>query len=114
MRQLVFTSNAQGTVTLTSDAYYISANGAFGELNPSVGSTLTPIVKTIDIMTGAEGLSAGSAAPFTPSAGANGLQEFKLTLEYRKVLPGKQVFGTLTVENAAGQGDAVIGVAVTP
>ncbi len=114
VRQLVFTSDAQGNVTLASDAYYVDTAGAFGELNPAVGSTLTPVVKTISTTNGAEALAAGTGTPFTPTTGANGLQEFQLTLEYRKVLPAQQVFGVLRVENAGGKGDAVVGVAVTP
>ena len=114
VRQLVFTSDAQGNVTLTSDAYYVETNGAFGELNPAVGSTLTPVVKTISTTTGMVSLAAGTSTAFTPSTAPNGLQEFKLALEYRKVLAAQQVFGVVSVENAGGKGDAVVGVTVTP
>jgi hypothetical protein len=114
VRQLVFTYDAQGDVTLTSDAYYVDTAGAFGELNPAAGSLLIPVVKTISTTTGDVALEAGTSTPFTATAGANGLQEFQLVLEYRKVLSGKQVFGLITAENAAGKGDAVAGVVVTP
>ena len=113
IRQLVFTADAAGNVAISSDAYYVSTNGAFGELSPEAGSTLTPLIKTVDLSTGQEGYADGASQAFTTSV-VGGKQAFDLSLKYVTVASGKQVFGLLTAQNAAGQGDAVIGVAVTP
>lgn len=113
IRQLVFTADAGGNVAITSDAYYVNTSGAFGELSPEAGSTLMPLLKTIDLTTGQQAFADGATQAFTASL-VGGKQVFELTLKYVSVISGKQVFGVLTAENAAGQGDAVIGVAVTP
>jgi hypothetical protein len=114
LRSLVFSVDGSGGVTLSSDAYFLATNGVFGELSPVAGSTLMPLVKTIDLDTGEEALAEGASAAFTASAGAGGRQEFQLDLSYQQFVSGTQVFGMLSVQNAAGEGDAVIGVEVAP
>jgi hypothetical protein len=107
VRQIVFSADTAGNVTISSDAYYVAENGTYGELIPAAGSSLMPLLKTIDPSTGAEALVNGATAPFYASTGASGQQEFQYVLEYAPLQTGTVVFEVLTIENAAGQGDAV-------
>ncbi len=55
-----------------------------------------------------------ASAVETPTLASGGGYEFQVELTYQKIASNKQVFGAIGIQNAAGKGDAVIGVAVTP
>jgi hypothetical protein len=113
VRQLVFVVDAGGNFTLSSDAYYVQVSGVFGELSPVAGSTLMPEVEVIDIASGNETLEDGATTAFTPTPGATG-QQFDLAIATTTFISGTKLFAGLTVENAAGDADSVIGTVVVP
>jgi hypothetical protein len=114
VRQLVFSVDAGGNYTLASDTYYVESAGVFGELSPTAGSTLMSEVEVIDLGTGQTSMQDGSTQAFTPTLGADGRQTFDLTIATTQFVTGSKVFASLSVENAAGDGDAVLGELVVP
>ncbi len=113
IRQMIFDTST-GTATVTSDSYFVANNGAFGELSPTAGSTLMPLVKSIDSNTGNLNLVEGSSTAFAATV-TNGKATFDdLKLEFVKVNPQVDVVVVMTAENAAGKGDAVLATEKTP
>lgn len=111
IRQLVV--DISGTPVLSSDKYYVDSNGTFGELVPVVGSNISAILIQIDSQTNQSSLVFGSATPFTPTQGSNGLV-FDLTLQFQKVATGTPAFAIISAQNAAGNGDSVFGTINVP
>jgi hypothetical protein len=114
IRQIVF-DTLGASPTITSDSYFVSNNGAFGELSPIAGSTLMPIVKTIDPNTGDVGMMEGATTAFPATVDGTGKATFDdLKLEFVKVNPQVDVVVVMTAQNAAGKGDAVLATEKTP
>ncbi len=114
VRQMVFSADNAGNVTLTSDTYYVEVGDTVGELSPEQDSTLMPLIKTFDPDTGVESVIEGGATAFTTTAVTGGGFEFKLGLEYKRLASGTHVFAALAIENAQGEGDAVANAGLLP
>jgi len=99
IRSILF--NSSGSVV--QDTYYVSSEGGFSELYPEPGSTLMPLVMVLS----------GNSTSWD-SGGDHFDATEPLLLGFQGLTSGFQVYGSLTIQNIAGQGDMVWATGYVP